>query len=267
MTIQEAIYDFKIKSDKVDTLQKRNFSLAEIDWLLGEAQWVWLKTNYGLTNKTKTGFEGTEHRIQDLKNLHIKSPTDIQPSLIPKDLGNGVYEVDTAILSFEHLFTTRARAKITKNNCSKFANITVTQTDDLNSALVDPFNSPNFNFGTVLGVYGKSTSGNVTSVNLNGSGSLFLYTDGTFTIDLVDIDYIKYPNRVWSGTYDITSDLKPKDVNNTYVYQAGVDTPVHFETNAHTHNEIVDFAVSLASQYVENSTSYQLAQQRAQLNK
>jgi hypothetical protein len=266
MRIEEQHYDFKIKKDKVDSLQKRNFNPAQIDWLLNEAIWVWLKTNYGLSNKFQTGFEGTEHRIQDLKNLHIKSPNP-QPAVVPALMVTGEYELDLKDLEYEHLFSTRVRAKITKDNCTKVVGVTVTQTDDLNETLYDPFNKPSFSYNRIIGVYGRATDTTGTIINPYGLGSLYLYTDGTFTIDEVYIDYIKYPNRVWIGSYDLTSDLRPKNANNTYIYQTSVDNPVHCDINSHAHNEIVDIAVNLAAMMVEDPNMVQLSALKIQTNK
>lgn len=251
MVIQEMHFDFDIKADKVDSLQKRSFNTAQKDWLFNEAQWVWLKNNYGITQTNRGAFEVTEHRIQDLKNLHIKFPLP-QPGILPIVISTSVYEAPLNLLEYEFLFCTRMVARITKNNCTKDVPVSIIQTDDLNDALTDPFNRPNFITGDVLAVYGKSTGNTATSLNPQGTGSVYIYTDGTFTVDLVFIEYIKYPNRMWFGNYDITSDLRPKTISNSYVYQASVDSPVSCELNSHVHPEIVDLAVFIASQLIED---------------
>jgi|32_taG_2_1085360.scaffolds.fasta_scaffold22977_2 hypothetical protein len=267
MTIQEFQYDFDVKWDKVDSLQKRSFNAAQKDWLLNEAQWVYLKTQYGLNNKPRIGFEGIEQRIQDLKNLHIKCPLP-QVGIVPTKLDSSLFEVDLSQLLYEHLFITRIKVDITKGLCTKRAGVSITQTDDLNDALIDPHNRPSFKFGDVLGVYGKATDLSTTTQNNRyGAGSLFLYTDGTFEIDNVYIEYIKYPNRLWSGTYDLTTDLLPKNANNDYIYQAGVDSAVTSDLSHHTHSEIVDVAVLLASQIIEDPNLVQLGQQKILINK
>jgi hypothetical protein len=266
MRIEEMHYDFDIKVDKVDSLTNRNFNAAQKDWLINEAIWVYLKTSYGITNPQRVGFEVTEQRIQDLKNLHIKSPNP-QPALTPINLGSGQFEADLSGLRYEHLYVTRLRADISKGNCTKNVNIDTTQTDDLNDALLDPFNKPRFESGDLLGVYGKSNNASTTTNNLYGAGSLFLYTDSTFNVDNVYVDYLKYPNRVWLGTYDLTNDLRTKSVNNTYVYQSGTDGPVHCDLNAHTHNEIIDIAVMLASQLIEDPNLIQLNRFKINTNK
>jgi hypothetical protein len=251
MVIQEMHYDFDIKADKVDSLQKRSFNSAQKDWLFNEAQWVWLKTNYGITQTNRHAFEVTEHRIQDLKNLHVKCPVP-QPGIIPTVINTTIVEAPLNLLAYEMLFVTRIKAVITKGPCTKTVGVTPIQTDDLNDALTDPFNRPDFNAGEVLATYGMSSTDTSTPLNPEGTGSMFLYSDGTFTIDEVLIEYIKHPDRMWFGNYDITSDLRPKNAGNTYVYQAGVDNPVNCELSSHVHPEIVDLAVLFASQLIED---------------
>lgn len=251
MVIQEMHFDFDIKADKVDSLQKRSFNTAQKDWIFNEAQWVLLKNKYGITQTNRGAFEVTEHRIQDLKNLHVKFPFP-QPGIAANSISDNLFEVPLNLLEYEFLFTTRMRAVITKNNCTKDVPVTQIQTDDLNDALEDPFNRPNFITGDVLAVFGRSTEDSSTQLNPQGTGSVYIYTDGTFTVDEVFIEYIKYPNRMWFGNYDITSDLRPKTISNTYVYQAGVDSPVSCELNSHVHPEIVDLAVLIASQLIED---------------
>lgn len=270
MRIQEMHYDGRFKLDKVDSNQKRNFTPAQWDWALNEGMWVWLKHNYGLGTQQfphRTGFEGAEHRIQDLKALHIKSPEQ-QAALVPNTIDSSTYSIELENLQYDHLFTTRVRARITKNGCSKVVGINIVQTDDLNDALVDPFNRPNYKFGKALGVYARSISTATLTSNhhFDGSGTLYIYTDDS-VVDEVYIDYIKVPNRLWIGTYDLTDDLAPKSISNNYIYEAGVTDPVHCELNSHVHNEVVDYAVSLLSQSIEDPNLVQLKLRRSITNK
>lgn len=264
MTIQEMHYDFKIKIDKIDTNQKYNFNPAQIDWLLREAQWVWLKNTYGFSKSMKSGFEVTEGRIQDLKALHIKSPED-QPSIPAFIVDTDIYLSRLENLEHDHLFTTRVKAKIRQNNCEKTVGVSIVQTDDLNDAIVDPFNRPNFRFGRVLAVYGRTSNGGSSAIHRNGNGTLYLYSKD-FEILEVYIDYIKYPNRMWVGTYNLTDNLLPKNASNAYIYQVG-DTPIDCEFNSHTHNEIVDIAVYLASTSIEDPNLVKLKQNKLLINK
>lgn len=268
MTIQELHYDFKIKLDKVDSLSKRNFHPAQIDWLLNEATWKFIEEMYGMSlQNPDRGFEVSEIRTQDLRNLHITSP-QVQSPIAPSGGTSGVYELNLADLTFDYWLTTKLNCRITKNNCSKDASITVVQTDDLSDALVDPFNKPSYSFGRVLGNYGKSLTDQNTTYNQYGTGSLYLYTNNDFTVDSVSVSYLRYPQRVWIGTYDLTNDLLPKSASNTYVYQSGVDLPVSSDIASETaQRKIVDKAVELSAMLIEDPNLVRLKQLRVQNHK
>ena len=46
MDVKSMHYDFKLKMDRVDTLSNPDFNIAEIDWLLNEAQLVFVKNRF-----------------------------------------------------------------------------------------------------------------------------------------------------------------------------------------------------------------------------
>lgn len=256
MTIQEMHFDFKIKIDKIDSLVKRNFNAAQIDWLINEAQSRWVKQHYGLTNPKREGFESTQHRTQDLKSLHIKSP-ERQLGLTPSQITqNKIYYIDLQDLEFKHLFTTRVSVTCTKNGCAKTFGLNTVQTDDLNDALIDPFNKPNFKFGKVLGVYGISST---------SDEALFIYSDD-FTVDKVFVDYLKHPQKVWFGNYDYTNDLQPANGSNN-IYTAASDNPVDCELSDHVHSEIIDEAVNIAAGLIEDVNLIPISQNRLTTNK
>jgi hypothetical protein len=267
MRIQELHYDVKFKLDKVDSNQKRNFTPAQIDWALNNGIQYYLDDTYDIDPQKpyRNGFEMTERRFQGLKGLHIKSPEQQAP-LTATAIDSTTYYVELENLAFEHLWTTRVRAVITDENCTKTVGVSIVETDDLTDAVVDPFNRPNTRFGKALGVYGRTRNGSSSINHFAGNGTLYIYTDGAVVSD-VYIDYIKYPNRVWIGTYDLTDDLAPKSASNNYVYQAGVDNPVNCDLNVQTHSKIVDHAVFLLSEGIEDPNLIRLKQMRTLTNK
>jgi hypothetical protein len=253
--------------DKIDSNQKRNFTPAQIDWALNNGIQYYLDDTYDIDPQKpyKNGFEMTERRIQDLKGLHIKSPEQ-QAALTATSINNTTYFIELENLDFEHLWTTRVRARITDENCEKIVGVNITQTDDLNDALIDPFNRPNIKFGKVLGLYGRTRNSNSSTNHFQGNGTLYLYSDGS-TVSDVYVDYLKYPNRVWIGNYDLTDDLAPKSGSNNYIYQAGVDDPVSCDLNVQTHPKIVDHAVKLLSEGIEDPNLIRLKELRTLTNK
>lgn len=224
-------YDFDLKIDKVASSAKPNFSRAEKDWLLNEAQNVIIKQRYGLTNPHRTGFEGTQKRIDDLKELHIKYP--LQPALNPSVLDSETLELRLDALEYTYWFLTRAEIEIIEEACVKRASLKPIQNDDINYARKDPFNK-SFR-EEVLYNTGKAS---------NGLGSsLYIYPDGLAT-GQVYVEYVKQPARMSFGGY---------------VYLDGVTYPQQdCELSDHLHSELVDMAVQIAAGIIENPNFVQL---------
>lgn len=251
MDINSMHFDFKVKLDKVDSQDRRNFLPAETDWFLNEAQLIYVKRRYGINNKYNRGFEEIQKRTDDLKSLHIKSPTTIQPGLTPTIVNSGVYEAKLNNLSYDYLLFTRGTADITKDGCGSksFISLSDTEHDDLNNTLGNNHYDPSFEWGVIPIVFSKTDDSSVTE------SSIYLYTNNNFSIDKVYIDYIKMPKRVFFDGYD--------SLDGQYISGQG---QVDSELPEHTHNEIVDLAVYLASTAIEDPNYVKLKSNKLQMN-
>lgn len=69
MTNAQAQTEFKIRFDKVDSLNYPNFTIIEIDSLLNQAYQRIVKQRYGLNNNKRQSFEESQKRTDDLKTL------------------------------------------------------------------------------------------------------------------------------------------------------------------------------------------------------
>lgn len=221
MTLQELHYAFKINMDRVDKASSEDFNKAEIDWLLTEAQLLFIKKKI----KRFPAYESNQSTIDDLSSLHIKYP--LQGLITPIDLG-GVYEVKTDSLAYKYLYLLRGEVNAVRNNCSYLIPLKFAQTDDLSEVLKDPFNGPSidhipYNFGT----------------SSDGSGqSLYIYP-GNYIINSMKLEYIKEPSRVFFGDYPYLDGTVPT--------QNGLSV-----TSELSQLEIVDMACQLASLNIEN---------------
>lgn len=230
MGIKEFHYDFKLKKDKIDSLQKRNFNRAEIDWLINEAILTFTKTRISGLNVHRTGVEESQKRMDDLSTLNIKFP--IQPLLVPENAGNNTFILELEDLSYPYYHYLRGWA-----NTPICSNISLrpTQQDDLNDAQDDPFNESSasefirFNFGK-----GRKKQ------------ALFIYSNDEITG--VCIEYYKLPQRVHYGGYTSLDGILTNATDS--------DLPDH------THNEIVNLAVTIAESITENP-NYQAFKQYA----
>jgi len=78
MSIEELHYDFKLKMDRLNTSTTPDFLPHEIDWLLNEAQLIYVKQRFSGRPHPK-GFEADTRRIHDLSTLHRVDPAPLTP--------------------------------------------------------------------------------------------------------------------------------------------------------------------------------------------
>ena len=225
MTIQEFHYDFLFKIDKVASLSREDFKPEEIDWFLNEAQRVLIKTKYEGLNPSRTGFEMTQKRIDDLSTIVVKYPEE--GLITPTSLGGGVYEVPLASLTHPYWFFIRGSVEVSDTNCTIEVPLKLIQHDDLSSVINDPFNNSSDEW--ILFNFGRSNGSSNTSI--------YLYP-GTLTIDNFKIEYIKKPERMSLGTYQYIDAV---------TYPAATS-----ELPEQVHTEIVDLAVQIAAGIIEN---------------
>ena len=113
MTVEEMHYEFKLKLNKVDSLDYQNFFVPEIDWYLNEAMKMFIKQRYGLANPKRQGFEVTQKRIDDLRNLVVAGANQLAALSPVTDL-KPFY---TANLPTDYMFLVRVNADATKEGC------------------------------------------------------------------------------------------------------------------------------------------------------
>lgn len=230
MTIGEQHYDFKLKYNKLDSHQNRNFTVPEIDWLMNEAEEDFVKKVAFPRGKSHLGFELNQRAMDDLRTLVID---------------NVCLQVDGDIVEFpsEYWFYLGGTMKMDKGKCiDVIGNIRVQQHDDLFE--VSRFDRSSFEWRTV-------------NVNFTERG-MKVFTDGTFTCTRACINYIKKPEYVHNaaaypgGTY-----RRPN--GNILTGTRNSDLPEH------THREVVDIAVSLASRSLQ-SPDYQSRMEKLTFN-
>lgn len=223
MTVQEMHVDFRIKMDKMATNSNISFNEAQIDWLLNEAQLVIIKN----TARTRLDYEqSTIDRISSVIVSEVVTPAEDL-------LQDNVYFIRMDSLEHPYMHYVKGSAKITNTSCTKTLPLKFIAHDDLYPTLQDPFNKSGVDH--VLMNF---------SSDLLGGIRMNLYTDGSFTIDEVNITYIRRPKKISLGTY---------------VYLDGTTIPYQeSELPPHVHPEIVDYAVLSAAANVEDPQLLQL---------
>lgn len=277
MQITEMHYEFKLQNNKIDANDRVDFKPWEIDQLLNRAILYVIQDRYDIKKAVRKGFETSQRLITDLANLHIKSP-ELQPAVVPVSLGNGRYELNLNALGndidgkyFRYLFLTKAVLKITKNNCSKLCSVNLHQIDDNKNT----YNEPSWQWNRTLANFGKSTYTNLYAGVNNGENDpdylelilnpitgryendnlQSIYFDTTndkgvsqFNIEEAYISYIKYPNRVFFGGYNIID-----------TYSNDEDPQIHCDLDDSVHHEIVRQAVFFAYADLQDQLGAQIS--------
>ena len=242
MTISEMHQGFKLGMDRLDTMSNPDFNVAEIDWLLNEAQIIFINQLLSPSKLRNRTFETHQMAIDDLSNLVIKT----EPAITPTLLDTGVYEVDLNNLMYPYMQLLSTYTSIDLgSDCTKNVLLKFIQHDDYRQSLKDPFNSPSleflpYNFGR------SSSSGEFPS--------MFIYTMGlpsTYTYT-VFIDYLKRPTKMNFGGYKYIDGI---------VYSS-TDCELH----VNTHEKIVDIACQIASLNVQSPEYIQMKASKVFLN-
>ncbi len=232
MNIKEVLYQFKLKYDKLDTKKQFNLSLPQQLLILNEAQDKIVVNTFGTNNSIKEGFETTQVRIQQLRPISVNF--DDSPTLLPTKIDDYTYTVDLNLLP-KFLFVTRGYSEATKGECKDAVvfNIEVPH-GDLTYILSDPHNNPSFEWGEVPVDYANN--------------KMYLYSDGTFDITKVHVEYLRYPKKMdiigythFDGTASVNQDPELPDF---FVYK------------------IIDEGVKMAQGYIDNQTGVLISQDR-----
>lgn len=213
-------YEWKLQYDAVDSQLKPDYNKVEIDTFLNLGIRLFIKDRFNLDPNAKTGFEMSSDTIAALAPLHIESPI-LQPAISPTAYGDN-YGVDLIDLDYDAWFVTKVVVNATKDNCpSKRIECRYRPIDHLN----DKFSAPSFKW--------KRCPFRI-SANPTGS-SVYLFSDGEFTVTDVEISYLKRPATVFAGGYN--------QIDSLYT---SADSPVDCDLPIDYHDDIVELAVKLA---------------------
>lgn len=210
-------YDFKTKLNKIDSQQYRNLRIPEIDWKLNEAQELFVKMVAKPRLKNNLGFETSQRTIDNIRTIVVKdycSPVVNNVASLPENYWHFV----------------SGESIMDKDNCIGFkGTIKIRQHDD--EFENSPFDKSSFEWREVNAVFYEE--------------GLKLFTDGTFTNRQLCMNYIKQLQYIHNaedfrgGGYRLPSGI----------LLAG---NVSSELPDHTHREIVDIAVALAANELQN---------------
>ena len=227
MNIREMHFDFKMKFNKLNSHKEKSFQVLEIDWLLNEGQDVFIKKRLESSLYKKSGFEFNQSITEDLSKLFTNVSKDINTT----SSASSFYTSDhkEALLKYPTDYLHYINSLVTVENSdkkTKVLNIKVRQHED--EFKDSPFDSTSFKWKSMNTVF-------------NSSG-LKYYGEEGIKFKKVVLNYIRKPVRLQAGGLQNYQSLDSKSIT----------TDVDCELSSHTHSEIVDISVFLASSQYEN---------------
>jgi len=210
MSIAEMHYELDLRVDKIASSDRPDLLPLQKDAYIDRATLIFVKKLGG------DEYEASKISVEKLSNLHIRSPY-LQPAISVQST-TGVYEADLSTLLYDKLYLTKVEADIVEGVCTKKVTLTLRQTDDE----LNLFTRPDYNWNQVP--YEVASS--------DGKSSIYVNTEGLFSLSNFYISYLKKPKRVFEGSYDHISES---------TYTSG-STPIDSEIDTAYHEDILDIA-------------------------
>lgn len=232
MNIVQMHHEVKLQCNKVDTLNNADFLPYQIDAYIQRGIWIWVKDRI-------REFEESQGRLDNLGNLHIKSPAK-QPVVTPTSIGNGLYEYNLNNLDYPYFRLTKVETTIQSGTCSKKITTKQFQTDDEYNV----YTEPNFKWSRVNVSIGESTTVATTTTNTikdETDKSIYFDTNNQFLIGDTCISFIRKPRNIWHGTYN---HINNKDLYQTINPVTGLpNPPIDSDIDSDFHDEIIRLTV------------------------
>lgn len=225
MTVLEMHREIKIYLDKIDSLSLPEILPTELDTYLNEAQMRFIKTRYGQNNVYAQGFEQSQKRTDDLKNVIVSRYAQVSPYEYEVTNGYSVYMVllhsflesqngERTVSLDKYMFHIKSSAQITKGSCTRWTRVNLVQLDDADNDN-DPFNRPKEHDPKIY----------------FEEGNIVIKVPSSVTVTDYLITFVKEPRLMYSGLYPKTG----------YT----VNTQVNCELSEHTHKELVQMVVTM----------------------
>jgi len=217
MTIREMHYDAKQKLNKIDSQKYRDLLIPELDWKLNEAQEVFVKIIAEPRTKNELGFEVNQRTIDDIRTIVVdQKPTEY---IVPSQYDDSSY---IATLPDDYWFLVKTKIMASKGNCKNVLLYDSSPVQHDDETQYDKFNNSSFEW-------------RCSNYRFNKEG-LRVFTDGSYTIDKVGLEYLQRPITMYNA-----ADWEDGTYN-------GLDGQVYTGTQdcqlpVGVHREIVDLAV------------------------
>ena len=130
MEIDEMHYDLKLKLNKLDSNQYRNLLVPEIDWVLNEAETIFIKSIAQPRFRKNLGFEMNQRTIDDIRTVVVNQVDTNGSCVVATKLDDESY---LAPLPDNYWFFLSGKALASEDGCSDKVRLYQIQHDDKNN--------------------------------------------------------------------------------------------------------------------------------------
>lgn len=180
----DLLYELDVRLNTVATLKHQSIPSEDRLIALNNAQINYILTHISVNNLYQIGFEGFKKRYEDLQFLIEETHNHPLP-LSSTDEVLHRYTASLDELSPTYMFFIEAYVLADKKTCKKvpiFVNGELIKHADVTTLLNSENYKPSFEYRETF----------CTIAN----NSISVYTDGTFTVDTINIGYIRYPKEI-----------------------------------------------------------------------
>ena len=241
MSTAEFKNEFDILYNNISSNAAPGLDLYEISVYLTKAQLEIVKEYNGSLNKYQKGFDGSDKRRIDLKELirdYKSTNAIVSNNRLTSELQSKFFEIpsDVFLIKYES-------GLYTKHGCSIEIDIIPITLDDVNKSKKNPFKQPDKDLAWRVD-YNSITSNTVEIIS-------------TELITMYHLRYLKYPDPIILTNLSTNEEFSGMNLS-----IGGIFIEQTCKLNQELHNEILDRAVELATRdYKENTL-----QNKVQLN-
>lgn len=212
MTVEELIYTFSLKADKLDSKSFANLPIAAKIYLLLEGQQSLINKRYGgLNTSYRAAFEEIQKRRDEFQMLIV--PDEV---LRMTKVDDEIYTADLKATKKPYMFLLRTNFYGNKGQClDRRMKGVLVQTDDLDLMVDSSFEKSSFEWGEVLFRLAEN--------------KIRALTDLSFSLKKARIDYLRYPAKF--------------DIEGYEHFDGTQSTTIQCELPAFMHADIVEEAL------------------------
>lgn len=240
MTVRDMHYDFKVKFNKLDSQQNRNFLVPEIDWMLNEAQEVFIKAIAEPRTRLGGGFEIGQRTIDEIRTIVVDQKQANSTCTSVTKIDDNLYK---ATLPVDYIYHVGSKVVASKGICNKILITHIVQHDDEHETSV--FDKSSFEWGEC-------------NIQFNEDGIL-IFTDGVFIPQYICLSYLRKPAYI-QNAQDMPGATYTLPDNVTVLTGSQ-----NCELPAISHRQVVDLAVLIASGAIDPN-EYQIKQAKFKLS-